>query len=325
MKQRNLPKQVQAQLDAANAIEAGMQQQQAEQAPELEQDPQPVVKVEPPAVEQPPQVDESMWQQRYKSLQGQFNETVPRLQREIVAKRDEIAELTTRMSELELKVATAAQPAPNRSDVNDQDREMYGDDVIEMTRRVAAQEAAENAKATYLPIISELQAQMAEMQRQFGQVSDSVAETATEKFYSTLTGLVPDWAAINESTLFLQWLGEIDPMYGEQRQDALDRACASLDVNRTAAVFNVWKRQFAPVQPQTVSAPTPANNELAQHAAPRTSQGAQHVQPKPDKVFTGREIADFYENKRKGKYSTDEAIQIENAINDALSKGRVVP
>lgn len=324
MKPRNLPKQVQAQLDAANAIEAGMQQHQADQPAEVVQDPQPVEPVEQPAVEQQqPQADEGLWEQRYKSLQGQFNSTMPRLQQEVAAKRDEVASLTTRLSELERKLAEASEKPDKPSAVTDQDREMYGDDVIEMTRRVAAQEAAENAKATYLPIISELQAQMAEMQRQFGQVSDSVAENATEKFYSTLTTLVPDWVNVNENIDFLRWLGEIDPMYGEQRQAALDRACASLDVNRAAAVFNVWKSQFAPVLP--TPAPTPANNELAQHAAPRTSQVAQHVQPKPEKVYTGREIAEFYDNKRKGRYTHDEAVQLENAINDALSKGRVVP
>lgn len=316
------PRSVQQQLDKAIEIERQLATPPTPepQDPPVDPAPAPAPPVEPSEPTPAPPVEAPKpepWEQRYRSLQGQFNTMVPQLQQEVRTLTVKLQEALQDMAALKAKPVEP--PAPK---VTDKDVEVFGSDLVDMSRRVA-QEAAAAAIAQqqshYEPLINTLKQQIASLESQLGSVNESVSQSATDRYYATLVQYVPDWEAVNADTRFLAWLAEQDPMYGEPRQAALDRAYGALDASRTAAVFKAFKATLP-------AAPKPApRNELTAHVSP-TRAPAQPQQDAPQgRSFTGSEIQTFYENKRRNRYDPETARTLENEINDAIANGRVTP
>lgn len=320
-----LPKQIQRQVQQADAALAGP----APAAPE----PTPVAPVpaEPPAAPAPapaaeapaptpapaappaPAGDsEQTWEQRYRSLQGVHNSHVADLKQRLQHSESAIAALRA-----ELEAAKQAKPAaPEPAPVDPQDAETFGADLVQMVVRVA--------ETRFMGLAARLEARITEVEQRLGGTAKAVAQTAEEVFLSRLQKAVPDYEEINTSQGFLAWLAEIDPVYGRPRQAALTEAANALNVDRVAAIFLAYKGTLAaPVAPPP-SAPTHAS-ELERQVAPNTGASAPQLRNEQPQFMTSAFVTKFYRDLAAGKYRgrDDEANRIEAQINQALAEGRI--
>lgn len=325
-----LPKAIQEQLDAAEAIQQQMQNQTVEPVtPPAEPNPEPQPPAEPtpdpqPAEPQPqPQVTppdatdpEPDWKQRAKTLEGKYNAEVPRLHGQLKDLNSQLAHALEQIHQL--KTAQPAPPEPKRQElITKDDEETFGSDLIDLSRRVVREEFAQLAPL----VISEIRKEFNPIREQVGEVQKQTAQTQEERFWTALDTAVPDWRDIDQDPKWLEWLGETDPMVGKPRQEALNEAHTALDSARVAAIFKVWKAAFRPEQP----APQPTNQkreELQRQVAPAKSRAATTA-PAPERNWTGEEYERAFDPRLSATMSADQISQLQAEADKAYAEGRV--
>lgn len=322
-----LPPAVQAQLDAAEATLEKMQRPRqqtplediAKPPPAKEPEPPPEIKsstqpaAEPPAHAPAPQVqpqppaEDSAWVQRYRTLQG-ICETQGRQVADLKAQLQQAVEQLNRAAQDKQeavksgKHAAAADPA---------DVEAFGQDLVEMVQRVAQRHLASLHQQA-----SEVVARIDQLEERLKGASQVAMTSAEDRFFDRLAQLVPQWEQINQDPGFIAWLGQVDPIYGRARQEALNEARQALDANRAAAVFKTWTDSQAPaVKPAAVE----------KQVSPKASAASAPPAPQQKPRLTQSQIVEFYDQVRRGGYRgrEDEARRIELVINEAIAEGRV--
>lgn len=324
----SLPRSVQAQLEAAEAMladvnkpaEAATQPDSVhadvaptEAAPQVEPSSEPPAKPTDTPVAEAVKSDESTWEQRYKSLQGLFNSRVNELQVSNKALTQQVHELTTRLDRLMNELSK--RPEPPTAVADPKDVEEFGQDLVEMVKRQASAVFAGLA-AKVDGVVQAFETRLAAVEQQLNGTAQTVSMTAEEVFFSKLSQAVPDWEQINADQRFLDWLGEEDPVYGVSRQAALTAAHKALDVKRVAAIFNTFKALH---QSQKSTKSVEKQVSPATTAAPAPT--AQPEKP----VITQAQIQAFYRDVAQNKYRgrEAEAAKLEQVINEAIAEGRV--
>lgn len=312
-----LPQAIQAQVDQADAMLKAMNAPAAPETPETPETAQPeAVEPQPQAVTPPapePQQKPDIWEQRYKSLQGRYNNEVPNLQRQV-------QELEGRLSEAvsKLEQAAAAKPEVKESKpvADPQDVEAFGADLVDMVQRVAERMFGTAAR--------NIQEQAVKFEQRLARVEDAlqgttqtVAMTAEQTFFDRLAKQVPEWEQVNVDESFLDWLREIDPVYGLPRQAALADAQRKLDADRAAAVFKAFLATTAPAAPKP--------NAVEKQVSPKASASSAPPAPNAKPILSAKEVNDFYNDVARGRYKgrEAEAKRIEQTINAAMAEGRI--
>jgi hypothetical protein len=313
----SLPKQVQAELEAAERIEQELQNAANPQPEPVAEEPEPEPVVEPePVLEQEPEPqpeptkhsDDETWERRYKTLQGMFNAETAR-------NKAEVADLKSQLKQVlsEIKESKAAPTEPQRSLVTDKDVEDFGGDLVDLIGRKAADVV--NAE------MSRLKAENAQLREEVGSVSEQQGEARRDVYFSNLERLVPDYKELNVDTDFLEWLAEVDTMSGQPRQNFLNNAFESYDVDRTAVLFNAFKElTAAPAKPKVVP------KELQRQVAPGTSKASSVATTNAnERVWKMSEIDRFYKDVARGNYKGNDVEQarIEAEIDQAVLEGRL--
>lgn len=311
-----LPRAVQEQADAADALMAGFENPNAPAvdpetglpvaAPEVadvaDAAPAPPPAAAPAPAPQEPAAEE--WKHKYFTLKGMFDAEVPRL-------NTQVKTLSAQVQELANRPAPAAAPAVPAQLITDQDRESFGADLVGLIERGTQQAVA--------PLQAQLDAALAEnaqLKQQVGQVSQSQAQNAEQVFFGKLGAQIQELEKKNGDAGFLAWLNEVDPIYGLPRKVALDNAVSVKDVVRTANIFNSYFTA-KPVPP------APAPNPLAKQVTPaRTRASAEPVAPQTI-AWTHQLIEQFYAMQRQGAIPTDEAARLEADLQAAVAEGRV--
>lgn len=317
----SLPRAVQQQVEEADALVANMNGTQPvnpETGEPIVTDPQPNPEPQPqnvsPEPEAKPAVSEETWEQKYHTLKGKFDAEVPRLYAQV---REMNGQLTSLTSELAVAKATQAQPVPasTPSLITEQDKEAFGSDLIDLIER-----ATEAKMAGSRSLEAQLTAEIAELKGKLGNVTERQVVSDKDRYESSLTTAVPDWQALNVDQGFLNWLAEVDPVYGMPRQYALTNAYEALDANRTATIFNQYKKSVTPPAQQS-------NNraDLQRQVAPtRSRTSPAPTNPNVDKrVYNQQDIDAFYTEWRRGLIDEAEAVQIEKDIHAATVEGRI--
>jgi hypothetical protein len=224
--------------------------------------------------------------------------------------------VTQLTSDLAVAKAQPAQPVPasTPSLITEQDKEAFGSDLIDLIER-----ATEAKLAGSRQLEAKLTAEIAELKGKLGNVSERQVVSDKDRYESALTAAVPDWQTLNVDQGFLNWLAEVDPVYGMPRQYALTNAYEALDANRTATIFNQYKKSLAPA-PQS-------NNraDLQRQVAPtRSRTSPAPTNPNVDKrIYNQQDIDAFYTEWRRGLIDEAEAVQIEKDIHAATVEGRI--
>lgn len=229
---------------------------------------------------------------RYSTLQGMIN-----------ARNQDIAELRGIIATLNAQPPANKEPEPL---VTTKDVEEYGEDMIELIRRVTRGEIS--------PLLQSVDAKVETVAR-------VATATAEQRFEADLARAVPDWEAINADPEFVSWLGKYNVK-------ALNEAYQSMDVEGTAKFFTDYKRLTAPL-PEPVVTPAPApqaapSAKLEQLSAPTKSKVSElPFNANQGRIWKPEEITKMYRDFAERKISAAEFNKLEADIFKAQREGRV--
>jgi hypothetical protein len=313
-----VPEAVKRQAAEMEALDAEMAAPETAPPPEAPEPP-----AEPPPAPTPAADD---WQHKFQTLQGKYNAEVPQL-------RGQVADLQRKIEELSAAPAAtptpppAAAPPPVTKLITDEDTETYGDDLIDLIRRVAVETDA-GEKAKLQGEIADLRKQMAAQASTVETVAGNVTGERRAKYFTDLVKEVPTYEAVDNDQAFKDWLLQADEFSGLLRNDILQDAYFNFDVARTAKVFNAYIAQATPA-PTPTPVPEPVVDpqaELASQVSPGQGRAAAVIPPDDGKkVWTVVEMDAFYKDVARGDYRgrKDEVARIEADIDKALAEGRV--
>lgn len=299
---QKLPKQIQAEIDEAEALERMFAEQQ-NPVPAENAAGEGAAEAVVPAEGIPPGTPEAVaedansetWEQRYRILQGKYDAEVPRL-------HAQVRELTDNLNQVAQRLQSEPVEAPKPlSEVAPEDIETYGEDLVNMMRRVAAAEAERRS---------------AEALQRVNQVEGHLAQGQEDRFYSALSQRVPQWKDIDNEPGWISWLGEYDPMVGSSRQDALNAAARALDSNRVASIFETY------VLTRQQNRPGAAPSVMQSQVVPR-SQGVAPGAAQQKRVYTQAEIAQLLDPRHILHLPEDQQRAIERDIDLAVAEGRI--
>ena len=320
MSQTALPPSVQRQLDEAAALEAQLYGQAPTpkevvntDAPQPAETPQPAP-AEPAPVEQPaPQPEEETFRQRYNVLQHKYNAEVPRLHAQL---REAVANITQLTAEVQrLQQETAQQPTTSVPQ-DEEDTERFGEDLMAAIDRRAtalAQQMLQSRDGEITQYIRSLEAKLEN-------VGERVVQTDQERFYAALAQRVPQWEAINTNQAWLAWLSEVDPVYGQPRQAALDAAANALDANRVAAIFEAFNELTR--KPVDAKAKETARKQLERQIAPQPASASAPSQAAGEH-WTQADYERAYDPRIHRQVGPEKAAQMMAEADKALAEGRV--
>jgi hypothetical protein len=316
-----LPRQVEAQLRELEALEKQLaegqnpapadpeptqaeppQDQQTQQA-----EPKPV---EPTPTPTEPVVAEEKWEQKYKTLKGMYDAEVPRLHADL---RDLKAQVDSLRKASETKPVEPAKPAAQTKLVTDADVEAFGQDLIEVQRKVAREVASE--------FRGELDAMRAENEKLREQLTSTGTQVSEASFEQRLYRMVPDFEVVNADPKWIAWLNEVDPLLRAPRSSVAQQAFNRGDAEGVAHYVAMFKQTVAPVEQKADK-----TEELERQLQP--NRGATSAPPtsQKGKVYTNADIEKMF---RKAadlgtKGQTDAAKKLEAEIDAAFMEGRVV-
>lgn len=300
-----LPGAVQHAADYADAIEQQLQHASAQPSEQDETGNSPKDSVS--TQERSGEDEVEKLRAKYSSLQGKYNAEVPELHQRL--KEMEASLQKASDENIKLRQEIADQEA-KKSYITDQDTEAYGQDMVDLIRRGAREESAKYARQA-----TDLKARVDAMEARLRNEAAAMENQRMQGFYATLTSLCPDWREQNSDPAFLEWLGEADPIYGFQRNSALQNAFNAGDAERVAQIFTAFRDKGAKKRNGLARQVTPAHSRSAASPAPTNGK----------KTFSQAEISDFYDKWIHGQISDEDAARIEQEINSAVAEGRVTP
>lgn len=315
-----LPRQVEAQLRELEALEKQLAEGQNPapadpdpQPAEPPQDPQPQPAepkpVEPTPTPTEPIVAEETWQQKYKTLKGMYDAEVPRLHADLRELKGQVDSLRKAS---ETKPVEPAKPVAATKLVTDADVEAFGQDLIEVQRKVAREVASE--------FRGELDAMRAENEKLREQLTSTGTQVSEASFEQRLYRMVPDFEAVNADPKWIAWLNEVDPLLRAPRSSVAQQAFNRGDAEGVAHYVAMFKQTVAPVEQKADK-----TEELERQLQP--NRGATSAPPtsQKGKVYTNADIEKMF---RKAadlgtKGQTDAAKKLEAEIDAAFMEGRV--
>lgn len=278
----------------------------------VNQDPQPVVPVSPETPPVEPQPD-NKWENKYHTLKGMYDAEVPRLHNQVRDLQHQMQQVLDAKREAEERAAQ--QPDPVKSLITEQDKEAFGTDLIDLIER-----ATESKVATLKTREGELLNEINQLKAQLGNVSERQVVSDQDRFVFALGQKAPEWEQLNTDSGFIQWLSEVDPVYGMPRQFALTNAYNALDADRVANIFNTYKASVTPKPTEKQAKPS-----LQSQVAPTRSRAASAptATDASQKLWSQPEIGEFYSEWRRGYLDDEEAARMEKEIHAAIAEGRV--
>jgi hypothetical protein len=315
-----LPRQVEAQLRELEALEKQLAEGQnpapADPEPtqaEPPQDPQPQQAepkpVEPTPTPTEPVVAEETWQQKYKTLKGMYDAEVPRLHADLRELKGQVDSLRKAS---ETKPVEPAKPKAAEKLVTDADVEAFGQDLIEVQRKVAREVASE--------FRGELDAMRAENEKLREQLTSTGTQVSEASFEQRLYRMVPDFEAVNANPKWIAWLNEVDPLLRAPRSSVAQQAFNRGDAEGVAHYVAMFKQTVAPAEQKADK-----TDELERQLQP--NRGATSAPPtsQKGKVYTNADIEKMF---RKAadlgtKGQLDAAKKLEAEIDAAFMEGRV--
>lgn len=281
----------------------------------------------PPAAAPPSAPPVEDFEHKFNVLQGKYNSEVVAVRQTAQRQAERITVLEQLIETMKANPPTPPAPAapsaddkkPGKRYVKPEDIEEYGTDMVEFAQR-AAREAVE-------PELERLRSENARLQQQLGDTTRHVQESARDRLFRTLSEQVPDWQTLNNDQKFLAWLDEADVFSGGQRRTALDTAYNANDAQRVVAIFKAYKREDSATDQLPTPAARTAAVSLETLVAPGTPKGAPSAEAPGDnkKVWTEKEISQFYDKKRRKLISAEEANKQEREIAMAIRENRVKP
>jgi hypothetical protein len=307
-----MPKQVEQEIKNLEELEKRMQ------APELtgetaeHDEPTGVIEPEPEEAEPTSQAVESVepkvdWEQKYRTIVGKYDAEVPRL-------HAQVRELMEQMQALKTPQVEQLKEQPKtESVVTDKDREDFGDDLIDLQRRIATEVASR-----YEARLAAAEAKNAALEQSLMQTGSQVGEMTFEQ---RLYRVVPDFEQINADKRWISWLDETLPDVGVPRREFAQRAYANGDVDGVKRFVDVFKSMNTTAQPKQQQRKTELERQVTP-ARNSTTNTPMQQQGKTYSYADWQAVAHQVDQLvARGKYA--EAEKLEAELADAMQTGRV--
>ena len=179
------------------------------------------------------------FKQKYSTLKGKYDAEVPRLHAQVKELSDQVSRLLAVQTKAEKE--EAEKPKERVSLVTDADREEFGEELIDVQRRVA-QEVAQG----YEERLEQQDKVIEDLKAALGQTGDKIGQM---NFSQKLTQLVPDFQEVDNDERWVAWLNEYDPMSRGPRRDQAQIAFNKGDAEAIAHYVSLFKQQLAEVEP----------------------------------------------------------------------------
>ena len=313
-----MPKQVQAQLAEVEAYEKALEAQNNPQLEELDTETEVVAETEEapelekalPADTSPTDVEDD-FKQKYSTLRGKYDAEVPRLHQQV---REMTEELATFRKEMAAIQAEPTKPKEKVSLVTDADRAEFGEELLDVQRRVAREVSQD-----YEGRLEQQDAVIQKLEEKLQQTGNQVGEVG---FSQRLNQAVPDFPQIDNDERWVSWLNEHDPMLRGPRRVQAQQAFDAGDVEAIAHYVSLWK--------ETLAAPKAAKSnqaELEKQVAPNRSANSVRTQSttQNSKIYSPKDADKAWNKVRtlntRGQYV--EAEKLEADLTVAYMEGRV--
>ena len=262
------------------------------------------------------------FEQRYKVLQGKYNQEMAERNRLI----QEQARLIEQMRSVPVPVAPAPAPAPTAADmarsfgVSDKQMSDFGPDLVELIGNVAARAAQQAVAPVAQQAGQAAQLAGAAVQRAAADSQGRVWEALHEAFGA-------DAVLINGSQEFLDWASQIDIFSGVPRKVGLMNAFESGDSTRVVAMFKAFKAEEDAQRRVTADPPRTAQLDPATLLAPGQGRtdGAAAPGNASGRIWSEQEVRDFYSRVQRNRISPAEKATLEADLRAAIKDGRVRP
>ncbi len=309
----NLPRAVREAATKADQMLEEMQRMNEQLVtPDTVQETPPVVE-EAPVVVSPvnvePDRDAKYWEHRAKTIKGMHDADLARMKGEIEnLKRDKQEALD--------KANAAIKAIPREYDLrkyfSEVELETYGEDMIKTVLRASAKMLDERTES-----VDKIGTELADVKSRLEYTEQMSAEQKKSTFWAVFQAQVPDWQKVNDDPEFHTWLGEVDPVAGEERQSILTSAESRLDGARVAQIFNTFKQV-------KLNKATPPVRNKERMVVPESAQSVTNLNPEADWItsaeinkFSNDVIRGFYKNRPKEQEAT------EKKINAAIANRRI--
>jgi len=279
---------------------------------ETEPTQEPETPSESPKAEAEPAKPKEDFEQKYLTLRGKYNAEVPQLHEQVKA-------LTAQLEELKEQVSKPAEPPKPKQYVTDEDKENFGEDLLDVQRRIA------------MEVAEKYQAQIAELKDHIGTLETKLSETGGQvgqvSFEQRLRGEIPDFDEVNRDPRWIAWLDEVDPIIRGPRRVMAQKAYAEGDAEAVADYVKLFK-QSVQQGPDTQQSDRKA--ELERQVTPKRTASATPAaatqQPGP-KTYTEAQAEKVWKKVQdlsiQGRI--EEAQKLEAEITAAYMEGRIRP
>lgn len=323
-----LPAAVQKQVEAAEALQQQLYPVESEPSPDAppvaevadaEPAPSNVVELqrsaEPTPPADPPKPvdrthDDAYWKQRFDTVQGILNAEVPRLNTQNKELTQQIQTLLAKIDDL----TKAKTESPEPQSVTQKDVEDFGADLVDMTRRVAA-EAAGAAVEKVMKAVADLEQKINSTQERVGQVSDHVASTVVRDFWGEVKSLVPDWDTVDQDPSWITFLDSTPAFAEDTYRQLAGKAIQKGDAQKIAKLVDLWRGPKVEPAPQS-------QTDLQRQVAPSTSRASVPTQP-ASRIWSRAEYEAAMDVRNIGKMGTEKADALAAEASIAAAEGRV--
>ena len=200
----------------------------------------------------------------------------------------------------------AEQPKEPDKYVSDEDVANYGEDFVDIQRRITLDATRDLRKQ-----VEDLKAQLAQQGSQVQSVS----------FEAQLLKAVPDFEQINADPAWIEWLNEVDPLIRGPRRAVAQQAYANGDVEAVKSYVDLWRKSQAPAQP----APAVSRQQELQRQVQPSRATTSAPSSGAKKTYTMSEAEALFNRIQHltAQGRIDEAKRLDAEISAAYAEGRI--
>lgn len=273
----------------------------------------PVQPVEPVQAPEPPKVEPTKEDDRYKTLKHKYDAEVPRLHQAVKERDAELQALKARLESLEKQ---AEKPLEEPKQITDKDVEYFGQDLVDMVRRAAADVVrVESAK-----LLASVDERLKAIIGALGQVEEKVVISEADKFWGRVRTLVPDWDDVDADKGWIDFLSQSPDYTTETYRELAAKAIQSGKADKVANLVKTWRGFTVKEQPQPAT-PKQPHPDLQRQVAPPTAKAS--TPPAGQKTYTMAEYQALFDPRNPLGLSAKDLEAAQSDANRALAEGRV--
>lgn len=257
--------------------------------------------------------DPTVFEQRYRTLEGKYRAEVPRLHQTISELKGQIQALQGVVSQGPMSRSADATEEPklpaHLRHLKKEEADEYGEDILELQSRMArgvAEDVAEQKVDALTKRITQLEAQ--------------IARTSGQSLWDRVESKVPNARDINDTDpLWAEFLRGRDPLSGRTFREIGEEAILADDAERLVSLFGVYA---------TISKSAGNGNGGGKPSAkPRRGSSTVSTKVKPKTNIRESDIKSFYNDVARGRYRGREDLRKrrEAEIDAAMQEGRIRP